>query len=741
MKHRSLSVLVLIVGMGMVAASALAQTSTSTASSTIENVTVATVNVQNAKITSQTGNELSLAFNITNRTGTQPEIRYGVMVLQAGTNGQLTVADEKIYNEVISLNGDDSAFEEVTYTPPSYLTGKYTIMVVAENPEGLLLGETPAGTATFTGASHYLEVIPSSCYLTVTDDATSTEYTLTQGVDVLPAEHLILNCSVENDLGASVTTTPTFDSYYRSVFGMLVATSTLSPISIPAQGAPVTEMFEIPKVTAPQAYDAVFTLQGPGVASSSNSVIVHYVVQGESATVQNVVFDKPSYNSGDTAQVSITWTGTAGDFEGSRISPTDTGPINATVNVESGGNVSCAAPSTQTIPSGQVAATFAIPMTANCPGPKAEVTLADGSGTVLAETYFATGTPMLATSVASGTAPAASNNTMLYLILIGILILLIIIGIVYFFMKKRNTPPDMGNVVKVIIFIVAMSAGMFGVHAAKADTVISTINLPEYETSGGVKIAQYVYQVTYTFNLDQSTYAPGGQLTALTTVTGASCSNGATNRTEGQNIDATVNSVKQSLLTGGIGQLTAGQGTFVVQTTPGTYAAVFNAQGVANYDGIILDSSPINDSIPYTVAVGGGSAPSGPSTSSTGSGSSTSGGGTPSGPTTPAQPPVCSFTSNPSHIVIPESSNLYYSCQHVTACSISGGQLGNYPGISVPVDSSLNTASGTQAVQPNADTNYELDCTEANSGVNYSDELETYVIVDSPDLIEINPNL
>jgi hypothetical protein len=737
MKNRSLAFVVFLVGMGLTVSAASAQTSAS--SSTVQNVTVATVNVQNARITSQSGNQLSLAFNVTNRTGTQPEIKYGVLVLQQGANGQVTTVDEKTYDQVISLNGNGAAFEEITYTPPAYLSGKYTVMIVAENPEGLLLGETAAGTATFTGSSQYLEVIPNSCYLTVTDDATSTHYTLTQGVDILPSEHLVLNCSVQNNLGSSVVVTPVLKTYYRSVFGMLVATSTLSSMTIPPQEAPVTETFGVPTVANPQAYDAVFMLAGPGEASSSNSIVLHYVVQGESATVQNVVFDKNSYTSGDTAQLSVAWTGTAGDFVGSRIVPTSTGAIAMTVTVEGGNNASCGAPVTQTIPQNQVSANLSIPITANCPTPKAFVTLADSSGSILAQTYFSTGipTPQLTTASSATQSASSSGNAELNLVLIVILILLVIIGIVYFFIRrsKGGTPPDRGTMTKVIFFLAAMSVGMLGMHSAKADSIIVTTQSPEAQYSNGQYVGQYDFQVEYDFNVDQSVYPPGGTLTATVTASGASCDNGGYSPVT-ENITATVNGATKSLISGVVALLSTGQATFNVESTPGMYNAQFDVpDATAVLDHYTIEQRAVTDSIPYTVMAGFTPSTSTPSSP----GSSTSGGsGVPSGPA--ALPPVCTFTSNPSHIVIPESSYLSYSCQNVTACDLSGGQFGAYPGVAVTVDPTAHTASSTQAVTPPMDTTYELDCSNTGSGVSYSNELQTYVIVDSPDLIEIAPH-
>jgi hypothetical protein len=292
----------------------------------------------------------------------------------------------------------------------------------------------------------------------------------------------------------------------------------------------------------------------------------------------------------------------------------------------------------------------------------------------------------------------------------------------------------------VLVLLVGM--GMIAVHGAKADTIVSTTNVPPYTDSSGVYHDVHYYQVTYTFNLDQSTYAPGAPITAVTTISDTTCSNGLLESATAD-VSASVNGSTKTLYNAAAnGSLSSGQSNFTAPSTPGTYTAVFNGSDLATYDNSPLQENPVSDSIPYTVQASGGTTPSGPSTSSTTSGSSTSGGVTASTTPTvpPPQPPVCSFTGNPSHIVIPESSNLYYSCVNVTACSLSGGQFGSYPGISVPVNSSLDTASGTQAVQPNTDTGYQLNCTEADNGVNYSDELETYVIVDSPNLIEISPH-
>ncbi len=108
---------------------------------------------------------------------------------------------------------------------------------------------------------------------------------------------------------------------------------------------------------------------------------------------------------------------------------------------------------------------------------------------------------------------------------------------------------------------------------------------------------------------------------------------------------------------------------------------------------------------------------------------------------------VPALSANPSSIVVPESSNLDYNCQHITSCTLSGG--GNsfpityspdpaFPGTPIPTE----IASGTAITTPSTTTVYTLACTNDNDApsINSSINSTVTVTVGGSGLCETNPN-
>jgi hypothetical protein len=235
--------------------------------------------------------------------------------------------------------------------------------------------------------------------------------------------------------------------------------------------------------------------------------------------------------------------------------------------------------------------------------------------------------------------------------------------------------------------------------------------------------------VVYTFNLDNSTYAPGAPITATAAASPALCNNGDQLGVN-QEMAATINGQTQSLYNNFVsqGNSAINQSTFTAQTTPGSYDALFVASSsyFDVYDQVYDYSSvPVTDQIPYGVAAGGSSSIS---TSSVASSS------TPS----PAGPPDCTFNSNPSTILVPESSNLDYACENVTSCEIQGGDFGYSPGQPLSINPDFTT-QGSQSVSITTSTVYTLNCRGGGSNSNYIVNLQANVNVGSTNLFEIAP--
>ncbi len=478
---------------------------TTTATSTpAQVVTVATVNVQNAKIVSQTGNQITVNFDLTNRVGAQPQIKYGIMVIQQVNSSTQILADEKIYSDVVSLTANDQKNITVTYDAPSFLSGQYLIVVEAKNEDGFPFGSTPAGTVTFQGTGQSLAIVSDSCYLTVSDDASNTRYTLTQGVDVNPSEDLIAHCDVQSSFQSNTSAVPSFVTHYRDAFGAVVGTQNQDPIAFFA-ATTTAASFVIPKATVPQAYDAILTfLDGKGNAIS-NSVTFHYVLHGESATIQNVVFDKDSYQKGDTAKISFLWSGSADSFPGSRLGMTTTTATLA-LQVNDGNGNPCAAPYAMPLSEQNGLENISVAITNNCQNPTAVVAIMNASGTILAQNDF---------SVATKPANAASVWTT-----IGFIVLIILLAALALFLLLRRKKGAMGSAgtMMIMFFLIAGGVIMFG-RPAKADT-FAVSSPSSINSNSGDNVQNY-----FTANLDKSSYDPGSPITVTGSATVSWCAN------------------------------------------------------------------------------------------------------------------------------------------------------------------------------------------------------------------------
>jgi len=87
---------------------------------------------------------------------------------------------------------------------------------------------------------------------------------------------------------------------------------------------------------------------------------------------------------------------------------------------------------------------------------------------------------------------------------------------------------------------------------------------------------------------------------------------------------------------------------------------------------------------------------------------------------TAADFPVCpTFTANPTQVVVPESSVLTYLCNYVDRCAISDDVDTSTWGPFFEAGPS-STVSGTESVNPTANTIYELSCSGEGSGPGYN---------------------
>jgi hypothetical protein len=146
MKISHLSLTALLLGALLLPGTVLAQTA---APKEGEVTVIATVNIYNAKIVSQSGRTLTIAFDLSNREGIQSGVRYSAYLAQSVPTGGMIV-DKKVYDEVLTLGAGATIHKEITYTVPDYISGTYDLWIESESTNGLPLASMILGKATLS---------------------------------------------------------------------------------------------------------------------------------------------------------------------------------------------------------------------------------------------------------------------------------------------------------------------------------------------------------------------------------------------------------------------------------------------------------------------------------------------------------------------------------------------------------------------------------------------------------------
>jgi len=484
-------------------------------------VTVATVNIYDAKITEQTGNVFKISFDLSNRTGVQPQVIYGINLTRTDENSY-TVADEKIYSsEVVSLGENETKKINITYEAPKYLKGNYVIGLNAKNSNALTLGLANLGEVTLDGQGDSVEI--TNCFLTVKEDNDAQKkYELFQGVDVEKNETLLGNCTITGILSQDSTFAPTLTTFYRSSFGKEVRKDLLKEITLKS-GEKTEFQFKIPIVETPQSYSGILVFADKNGNQVSNKVEFHYVVRGLSATVQNIRLNKDAYQKGDIANVNFFWTGSADSFPGSRKGMTGFDTVNMSILIQSGQGQEC----------GKIAQILdqksdsedmnvSIPIVANCVDPVLKISITDKDGNKLSDDVFNV------KSKPVEKAAAAAKYSKNILVVIIFLIVSLIAVLVFIFKDKLRGGLGM------FLLLMLFSAGIFfsGTHEASADTLVVTAPalagnlIYDWQEPGfNQAIENKLRSGTLTVNYNKTSFAPSELMTVSMTSYYSWCSN------------------------------------------------------------------------------------------------------------------------------------------------------------------------------------------------------------------------
>ncbi len=453
-------------------------------------VLVATVNIYNAKIISQNDRDFSISFDISNRIGAQPQIKYAAELLDVSSN---QLVDEKVYDEVLSLGENTTLNKTINYTVPSSIpAGSYNLYILSENESGLILAQSSLGKVNIAKSSaSSVEIVPNSCELYANSEL------LASSSVVDSTSTITANCTVNSSYTGSVDLVPNFVTRANTSFGNIASTAGGSSESIEIKPGANSISAELPKASIPQNYYVAFSLASADNSIVSNTVGLNYNTSssGPYGIINNVVFDKTFYKAGDTANIQV-------------LTFANVSSTTVAISVLDSKNESC---SNQVSVLSNSFTTIQVPIAKDCINPKANVTLS-ANGVVLDARNYQITTPenvLASSSILSIFSSGQFNIKTIAIIIVALIILIILFALIY---KKNH------SVINVIIFII-LGISIFGFSGSvKADTY--NYQYKVFVAHGVGAFFIYAYNLNVSVNLDKITYNPGDQIQANTSFTG-----------------------------------------------------------------------------------------------------------------------------------------------------------------------------------------------------------------------------
>jgi len=396
-------------------------------------VTVADVGLDDIKVISQDGNRLKVSFNIINYGHRiQSNIKYGIFLIPKKDSLEIiqNKTGEKVYLEEISLIEHEGINRTVEYTAPSYLAGEYLLSIGLYVSSGLPLeSQIITEPVLLEGDNQFLEILPSSCHLTIEGGAVNKKYSMTEGISLDSSkEKLVGSCNVINHFDKQVKFTPTFETYRRSVYGKKIeeSQSDLGEFQF-NPGEEKVISFTLPTNMESQAYDTRIMLKNEG-KSISNSVAMHYVLKGVSATIQNITFDKSSYLKGETAGVNLFWTGSADQFPDSRVEGTVVKDLTVDLFIKDKENNQICGQATQKLDSMIPSVSIPTLIIMDCDSPVILSTIKDKEGKILAQKE---------SQISDRESSNANRRVIALTILVSLFVIILVIAIVLNIKRKK----------------------------------------------------------------------------------------------------------------------------------------------------------------------------------------------------------------------------------------------------------------------------------------------------------------
>jgi|GEM_PF-1818797 len=474
-------------------------------------VLVATVNIYDSKIISQENNNLKLSFDLSNREYVQPDIRYLVQLIKEDENGAQLLVDEMVYTEVISLGENQIIKKEIEYTAPDFISGEYQIYVVAKNQNGLPLALSNVGKVELAGSNNFVEILYDTCYVRINGDETA-KYSAAQGVDIKSNESLVAFCEVINRTSGDIKLSPEIKTFWRSSSGPEIDIKNNQNLDYSLLNNERKELsFELPKPSNPQAYDAKLKLKNLEGEIVSNEANFHYVLRGQSATIQNFILDKESYQEGDNVKASIFWSKSADGFVGSRFDSSELENYFVEVSMLNEKNKNCTDEFKNELDKSKIESRLNFFIKRECVNPTVLVSIQDKDGNVLDSKEYRIGSSNYSNSSNQG-----SKSFIFYGVIF--IIILTLIGWLFILSNKKNAK-------KIVLFFISCS---FASMLMIANKVSADVFMGSYKVSPQFSSNFHELEYTLTANPSKLNYYASEGMSGTMIINQLSCLNSLT---------------------------------------------------------------------------------------------------------------------------------------------------------------------------------------------------------------------
>lgn len=491
---------------------------------------IADVNLLDLKVERQEGHKFTVSFDLSNNSNVdEDQIKYAVDLSKMSVNEDdksvfgNSVVDSRVFEESLFLRSGETVHREIYYEAPPAFSGEFMLGASSMKKGGLLLAINPGEKIVLEETNKGVEIIKKSCLVYINDEGRG--YGLNHGVDIdRQKENIRVYCDVRNNSTENQTFVTKSLIKERTSFGEVVGES-LSLVELNLIGGETRKSyFDIPLPDKAQAYDTEISLYSNDL-KISNTVTVHYVIQGESASIQNVQLDKDHYIEGETANLMFIFGGQADIFYGSRLldSLEEYQPktYKFEVKIENNTGELCAEDQGSFDESKNDMIKKDIIIKTECSDPRVNIRLMSSDGRILDEDNFGFKSKKEEkTNNVNGeiSAENKSDSSTIKKILIGLMIILVVVmtgTLLVFAFIKRGTEGKGNNLMLVFLF---SGAGFF-LFVGEASAV--TISLHSSWSRAG-----FTSPSTVVFTPDTITPSAGGTLTVSVASTVRSCANG-----------------------------------------------------------------------------------------------------------------------------------------------------------------------------------------------------------------------